>query len=147
MDALKLNEHEHKVYEELFQLCDLGKTTKIPKLVVGELLATCGLQTDVLLKVLLIDYRYRRHMLVINIYRCHNVLWLVLSPLLDCWHVWSLSTWLLRTQPILHCSKTHCCGAVSPPTNIWQLWWASLMTRLHVMFGNSNLIKKWNEST
>lgn len=51
MDALKLNEHEHKVYEELFQLCDLGKTTKIPKLVVGELLATSALPTDILLAV------------------------------------------------------------------------------------------------
>lgn len=53
MEALKLNETEHKVYEELFQTCDLGKTAKIPKLIVGELLASSALPTDVLLKVCL----------------------------------------------------------------------------------------------
>lgn len=51
MDALSLNDSEHKFFEELFQTCDLGKTSKIPKIVVGELLATSGLPTDVLLQV------------------------------------------------------------------------------------------------
>lgn len=51
MEALKLNENEQKRYEELFQMCDLGKTSKIPKLVVGELLASSGLPTDVSLQV------------------------------------------------------------------------------------------------
>ena len=51
MEALKLNENEQQRFEELFQMCDLAKTAKIPKLVVGELLASSGLATDVSLQV------------------------------------------------------------------------------------------------
>ncbi|XP_067945565.1 ralBP1-associated Eps domain-containing protein 1-like [Watersipora subatra] len=48
---MELNEQEQQLYEELFQRCDLGKTTKIPVLVAGELFSSSGLPAETSRKI------------------------------------------------------------------------------------------------
>ena len=48
---MELTEQEQQLYEELFQRCDLAKSTKIPVVVAGELFSSSGLPAEVSLKV------------------------------------------------------------------------------------------------